>query len=478
MNITGTDGHDRTGLLLVLLMAVFIANVDVTVVNVATHSIRERLNASDTALQLVVSGYTLAYAMLLITGARLGAMYGYRRLFVIGLGVFTVASLACGLASSAAELIVARVVQGAGAALLVPQVLTGIQLSFSGPSRIRAIGYHALAISIGAGAGQLLGGILVSADLFGSGWRAIFLINVPVGAGVMIAALRFLPMHRGGETQKLDLVGLFTLSSAVLLGVLPLILGASQHWPVWTWTSLIASVVPFVAFILVERRIVKRNGYPLINLDLLSRPAIGWGLAAYGAALSTYFALLFTLALYLQEGLAKSALYSGLALLSWVIAFGIGGLAVSRAPVRFAGFAAPVGFLLVFASYCTFSLLLFALHASDLSLFVVLGFGGLGMGIGITAAIRGLTAAVPLRYAPDMSGLIAMTAQISGFAGVSIFGALYFGIVQRAGSGRAMHAFGIVTAAFAVTAVFAVVASYRSTRVSPMKQKDVPLLSA
>jgi MFS family permease len=155
-------------------MGLFITNVDVAIVNVAAPSIHEQLGANGSELQFVVSDYVLAYAMLLITGARLGAMYGYRRLFLVGLVVFSAASLGCGLAPNAIALIVARVIQGIGAGLMVPQVLTGIQLNFAGDSRTRAIGFYAVALSIGAVAGQVLGGVLVQANLFDTGWRPIF----------------------------------------------------------------------------------------------------------------------------------------------------------------------------------------------------------------------------------------------------------------------------------------------------------------
>jgi MFS family permease len=172
---TTTQRQSATWILSVLLMGLFITNIDVAVVNVATPSIHERLQASGSELQLAVSGYTLSYAMLLITGARLGDMYGYRRLFLTGLGLFTIASLACGLAPDAIGLILARVVQGAGAALMVPQVLIGIQLNFEGATRTRAIGYYAVSLSVGAVAGQVLGGALISANLFDTGWRPISL---------------------------------------------------------------------------------------------------------------------------------------------------------------------------------------------------------------------------------------------------------------------------------------------------------------
>jgi Major Facilitator Superfamily len=375
---------------------------------------------------------------------------------------FTATSLICGLAPTAPILILARVAQGVGAALMVPQVLTGIQLNFTDAARTRAIALYSVALSIGAVAGQVLGGVIVSANLFGSSWRPIFLINLPIGAVVMIAGLRFLPAHRGGKPQSLDLWGVATLSIAVLLAVLPLILGHTQHWPAWTWISLAGSVIPFAAFVIIERRISSSDGSPLINLYIVTQAAIAWALAAYGMALLTYFALLFTLAIYLQEGLGKSALYSGLALVFWVAAYGIGGPVVPRVPVRFRRFAAPFGYLVLAASYATISACLLIGYSSGALLFILLGFGGLGLGIGITAGIRHMTTTVPPRYAPDMSGLITTAVQTSGVIGVATFGTAYFSLVPEPGASVAMHAFAIVTAGFAAIALLATLAAYRS----------------
>lgn len=461
--MTQLSGPPTKWVLPVLLMGLFITNVDIAVVNVATPSIHESLHASGSELQFVVSGYVLSYAMLLITGARLGDMYGYRRLFIFGLGVFTLASLACGLAPSAIVLILARVVQGVGAALMAPQVLTGIQQSFDGQSKIRAIGFYAVALSIGAVVGQVLGGVLISANLFGTGWRPIFLINIPIGLATMAAAYPFLPLDRGGRAKRLDLWGVGTLSAAVLLAVLPLVLGHTQHWPVWTWICLAASVVPLSAFIIVERRIAKRNGNPLINLHLLAHPVIGWGLAAYSAALMTYFSLLFTLALYLQQGLGKSALYSGLALVSWVAAFGIGGPVYPHLPARITPLVAPAGCLVLAASYLGMSTCLFGGHLGGPLLMVLLGFGGLGLGIGVTASIRLLTAAAPDAYAPDMSGLITTAAQIAGVFGVAIFGTVYFSLVPTPDPISAMHGFAIVNLGLGLTSILAAIAVYLAT---------------
>jgi MFS family permease len=451
------------GLLTVLLMGLFITAVDISVVNVAAPSIHERLNASGSELQLIVSGYILSYAMLLITGARLGDMYGYRRLFLAGLGLFTLASVVCGLAPDAIVLIVARVVQGTGAALMVPQVLIGIQLNFAGDSRARALGFYSVALSVGAVVGQVLGGVLVSANLFDSGWRLIFLINLPIGAAIMIAALRFLPDDRGGRPRRLDLQGVATLSAAVLLVVLPLTLGRTEGWPAWTWICLAASCIPLAAFVVIERRLTADGGYPLINLHVVTRPAVAWGLAGFAAAGVTYYSLLFILALYLQQGLGKTPLYSGLALVSWVAAFGIGGPIVPHLPARLAPFVAPFGFLILSVSYLAISAMLFSGNSGGGLLFTLLGFGGLGWGIGFTANIRHLAAAVPARYAPDMSGLITTFLQISAATGIAIFGTAYFSLVTQPGPDTARHAFAIVSAGFALAAFLATIALYRSS---------------
>jgi hypothetical protein len=186
----------------------------------------------------VVGGYLIAFAVLLITGARLGQTHGYRRIFLLGVGLFTTASLLCGLAPNVIALVLARVAQGLGAALMFPQTLTGIQLNFAGGQRARAIGLYAMALSACAVAGQILGGALISADLAGSQWRAIFLINVPVGFLVIAAGWRYLPHDAQRTPRRLDLRGVAALSAALLLLVVPLVLGHGQGWPAWTWLCL------------------------------------------------------------------------------------------------------------------------------------------------------------------------------------------------------------------------------------------------
>src|ERR1700733_12597540 len=232
------SGHSRA-LLAVLLGAPFPASVDATIANVATPAIRTSLGASGAEAELVVGGYLVAYAMLLITGARTGQTHGYKRLFLIGVALFAATSVACGLAPDAGALIAARVVQGAGAAMMFPKTMSGIQLHFDGRARTRAIGLYAIALSAGAVIGQIAGG-LISADIAGTGWRAIFLVNLPVCAAVIVAAIRWLPADAGRGTARLDLPGTAVLAVSVLLVMLPLTLGHDLGWPTCTRVSLAA----------------------------------------------------------------------------------------------------------------------------------------------------------------------------------------------------------------------------------------------
>jgi EmrB/QacA subfamily drug resistance transporter len=457
-----------------LLIAPFMAQVDATIANVATPSIHADLGASGAALELVIGGYLIAFAVLLITGARLGQTHGYRRIFLIGIGVFSLASLLCGLAPSPIVLISARVLQGAGAALMFPQTLTGIQLNFSGRQRVRAIGLYAIALSSGAVIGQILGGALISADIAGTQWRAIFLVNIPIGAGVIVAALRHLPVDEHRTARRIDLAGVATLSATMLLLVLPLAVGRSEGWPVWAWISLAASVPAFMLFLAIERRIAANDGSPLVNVHVIARPAIFWGLLTLLAAIGTYYALLFTLAQYLQEGLGHSPLVSGLTLVPWVAAYGIAGQIVRRLPPRMIPAAPRAGCGLLTVAYVAISAALFSGHHSEALLVPLLGVGGLGLGIQFSALIAHLTKAVPTGYAPDLSGVSTTAIQIGGAVGVAAFGTLYLSLTSHTGAAHATHAFALTTAAFAVVALLATGAAHRATRPPTSTETEDP----
>jgi hypothetical protein len=272
-----------------------------------------------------------------------------------------------------------------------------------------------------------------------------------------------MPADPGGRPRRLDLRGVGMLSATVVLALLPLILGHTQGWPSWVWFCLAASLIPLVGFVMLERRLEAHDAYPLINLHVLTRRTIAWGLTAYAAASLTYFSLLFTLALFLQQGLGRSPLYSGLALVSWVAAFGIGGPVVPHLPSRAMPLVAPFGYLVLALSYLVISAVTFTNQSGTMMLFLLLGSGGLGSGIGFTANIRRLTAAASPRYAPDMSGVITTVQQTAGLIGIATFGTLYFSLVPAPDPSTALHGFAVVSAGFSLMALLATAAAYLST---------------
>jgi MFS family permease len=465
----GPEPNNRGWLLAVLLAMMFMYQADATIVNVATPSIHAHLGASGAALELVIGGYLLASATLIISGARLGYMRGYRRMFLAGVSVFGAASLACGLAPDPAILVVARVIQGIGGALAFPQVLTSIQVHFDeGPARTRALSLYSIALAGGAVAGQVLGGLLVSADLLGLQWRPIFLVNVPISLAVVLAALRILPPDGPADRSKrLDVPGAATLSSAVLLIILPLTLGREAGWPTWTWACLSASLPMFALFMAIERRRTADGRSPLINLHVIGRPAIAWGLWPQALAGSTYYGLLFTLALYLQHGLGRSALVSGLTVVPWVVAFGVPGRLLGRLPAGARPLLPLIGCVILAAAFGSISVGMLAGNRSEVLLLALLGVGGFGLGTNFSSILVHLTAAATPRYAADISGVFTTGLQIAGAIGVAAFGSLYLSRTTHPGALSATHAFGLVTAAFALVALVAGATGYLATRSRP-----------
>jgi MFS family permease len=404
--------------------------------------------------------------MMLITGARLGQAFGYRRAFLAGVSLFSLASLGCGLAPAPVVLIAARILQGAAAGVMFPQALTGIQLHFSGAERMRAISSYALALSAGAVSGQVLGGLLVSANVAGLGWRTVFLVNVPVGAAAVLAGLRYLPADSRGQSG-LDLAGVALLSVTVLLVVVPLTLGNAAGWPSWAWASLAASLPAAAAFIAAQRMVAGRGGTPLLDVRLFTVPVIRWSLVALTTASGTYYVLLFTVAQYLQAGLGRSPAQSGLMLVPWVAAFGLAGQLVRRLPAS--RWLPGAGCLLLAVAYAAISGVLFAGERGDLPLAPLFAAGGLGLGINFAALTGRMTGAVSARHAPDISGVSATLMSIGGSVGVAGLGSLYLTLARTGtpaapGAATAAHAFAVTAAALAGLGGLAAMAAYRAAR--------------
>lgn len=452
--MSSAGGRGRRGLVIALLSGQVMAGVDTAIVNVAAPSIRAQLGATDGEIALVVSGYVLVYAVLLQIGARLGDIHGYGKVFRTGLMVFTAASLGCGVAPNTPALIAARLLQGFGAALMVPQVLVGIHRGYSGDARRRALGLYSFALAGSAVLGQVVGGALVTLDVGGIGWRPIFLINVPLGLIALRAARDHLPAFASATRRPtLDLFGAALLSLSLLLVIVPLVFGPELRWPPWTFAVLAAAIPALAAFVVVERRVARRSGMPLLQLAVVTRPAVAWGLAANVAAAAGYFALLFTLALYLQEGMGRSPLYSGLSLIPWVVAFGVLAPPLASALARRTRFTIAWGYLLLAVSLVALSLSV-GHGGSHALLLLTLGTGGLGLGVGFAALLSRLTDTVPERHAADVSGLLNTTSQLAGTLGVATFGTAYLTLSE---STTAPDAFATVTLTMAVSSLAATI---------------------
>lgn len=427
----------RTGgnvLLGTVLIAMFMAVLDVAVVNVALPTIHTTLHASGASLQLAVSGYTIAYAMLIVTGARLGDLIGHGRMFRIGLAVFSLGSLACGLAPNAAALIGFRAFQGLGAAALVPQVLSLIQRNFSGAARLRATSLYTAVIAGGAAVGQVLGGLLVSADLFGSTWRPVFLINVPIGIVAYFVAARVLPKDRGEPGRGLDPVGVAVLTPTVLAFVLPLVLGHDEDWPLWGWVLLAASVLGVVAFVLVERRVERSGGVPVIPGRTLRLPQFSVSVLAMSVGMATMTGGFFVLTLHLQGALGFSALDAGLAGAPAAAAIFTVSMTWRRLPAAAHPWLVVGGFLTTAASAAWLAGVLHGGGTGGGARWVATALFGVGLGASYSPLLGRMLSRVPMSDAADASGVISTAAQLSQVVGIATFGTVFLDLAARPGA--------------------------------------------
>ncbi len=455
--------------LAVLLIGQFMAILDVSIVNVAAPTLRADLHASGAGLQMVIAGYIISYAVLLITGARLGDRFGHGRMFRLGLIGFTAASLACGLAPNTATLVTFRLLQGVAAALMMPQVMSLIQRTFSGAARIRALSLYSAVIACGAVVGQVLGGVMVSADLFGTGWRPVFLVNVPIGLVLVALAGRHLPAGRGERERQLDPAGVVLLSLAVLLLVVPLVLGHEEHWPVWGWVSLAASAVLFPVFVAVERGVARRGGSPLVSVHVLRARGMIAGSATLFIALINYAGYLFSMALHLQSGLGESPAKAGLVFAPAAVGFAVTGLTWRRLPARLHGHIIPFGLVVAAASYLLLGLILHGGSEGGVAMEVDLLVLGLALGLAFSPILTVALTHVPLAHAADASGVLVTVFQLGQVIGVATLGTLYLTLVHGAGAHASAHAISVTDVALCLSALVA--AGFAVALVRPRAEK-------
>jgi EmrB/QacA subfamily drug resistance transporter len=420
----------RAGTLPIVLTGVFITILDFFIVNVAIPSIQSDLHASAAAVQWTVAGYGLAYGSGLLLGGRLGDIFGRRRMFALGLALFTLASVACGLVPDAATLVAARVALGASASLLAPQVLAILRTAYSGPAQVRAINAYALTMGLAAVFGQLIGGLLIQADLLGMGWRACFLINVPIGVAALAMTRRMVPESRPDGAVRLDLGGAALVTLALAATLLPLIEGREQGWPLWTWLSLATAAALFLTY---ARR---RHESPLIDLALFRERAFTAGLLtqlAFTMGMAAYF-LIF--ALYVQEGRGLDALQAGLIF----VPIGAGYLAASLlAPRLVARFGRQVIALGGLTRALGLALLLLAVSRDTPIGWLVpaLAIDGIGMGLALAPIMGTVLARVAPHHAGAAAGVLTTAQQVGGALGVGIVGIVFYGSL----SGGVAHAF-------------------------------------
>jgi EmrB/QacA subfamily drug resistance transporter len=441
MNTHTAAGDPRRWLALpVLLTGAFLPPLDFFIVNVALPSIRASLKASSAELQFVISAYAATYAVFLITGGRLGDLYGRRRMFLLGISGFTVASLLCGLAGSPQMLLAGRMLQGMAAAALAPQVLASIRVMFPLAEQSRALGLYAATFGIAATLGQLLGGVLISGHWWGLGWQLIFLVNLPVGIAALIGGFYMLQESHAAHAMKLDLGGVALLSVALGLLVYPLVEGREQGWPAWTYAMLAASLVMFAVFIRYEVHVARQGGSPLIDVHLFREGDFSLGiLITLGFYLTSAFVL--TYAVYMQDGLQRNALQTGLATLPFTIGYFFGSMFAARMigmlghrtlPLSCAMQASGFGIIVAVISH--------ALPHSALVPGLVLA--GLGFGIAMPSLIRVVISGVEAHHAGLASGMVITALQISAALGVAIIGGVFYSALHGQSTSAAYdHAF-------------------------------------
>jgi EmrB/QacA subfamily drug resistance transporter len=427
----------RTGrgawlVLAAVLPGMFMNVFDFFVVNVATPVLHSNLGSGPAALELIVGGYGLTFSLGLVTGGRLGDRYGRRRAFFVGMAAFTLASAASGLAPTSDILVIARLVQGAAASMMVPQVLAIIRVSFPARERRIALGVFGMTIAAGQVSGQALGGILLSANIFGLSWRPIFLVNVPVAALAFLLGFRRVPESVSPTRPSLDLAGVGLLTLAAGLLTIPIVEGGALGWPLWCWLFLAA--VPFAgaAFIWWEHR-VRATRQPLVDLGLFRSKDFRRGLFVNVTLYATITSFFFVLGLYLQTGRGDSPMVAGLTFVPLAAGNFVASLSSSTLVGRFgrstltAGAAFQIAGLLV---------LLAAASPGRPTALVLCGVTlfGIGQGLLVPPIIGVVLSRIPVADSGAPAGVLATVQQMSGTIGLAL---VSLGFFAGVGSGHA-----------------------------------------
>ncbi|MEV3910328.1 MFS transporter [Streptomyces canus] len=415
--------------LMVVLTGYVLSIVDASIVNVALNSISDDLHGGPAALELVVSGYGLTYALGLVLGGRLGDAFGRQLLYAYGLAAFTVTSALCGLAPTIEVLIVARLLQGAAAAMLVPQVLATIQAVTVGQARARAIGMYGATAGVGMVIGQILGGLLVSLDVAGIGWRMVFVINVPIGVAALLAVRR-VPATRADAKPGFDPLGTVLFGATMVCVLAVVVAGPDLGWPLWLWSLLAVAAVGALALVRVERGLEARGGSPLLSPSVLSHPGMRRGLAAMVPFSAGFGAFLFVYALIAQGHFGFDGLASGAGMAPFAVAFFVVAQFTPRIAAALGGRIVTLGTVVQGASLLLLALVLWLgwPHPSLALVLVGIGFFGAGAALIGPTLFRTILADVPSAQAGMGSGVLVTSQQMATALGATVGGTLYISL--------------------------------------------------
>jgi MFS family permease len=445
----------RWWVLWTMVAAQFMFVVDAFIVNVALPTIRADLHASAAQIEAVITIYLIAYAALVIIGGRLGDIFGAKPAFLSGLIGFTLASIWCGLARSGDELILARLVQGATAALMVPQVLATIHVLFPDGERPGAFAIYGLALGCGGAVGFLLGGVLVTFDLTGLGWRTVFFVNAPIGLAIAALAWGLMPRVPPRSGARLDLAGATVLFAGLLCLIGPLLFGRDLHWAPWLWLVMLLGVLVIAGFLDLERRVERKGGLPLIESALATDPAFRRGLSGAFCFFAGNLSFYLVLTLFLQGHLGFSPWDAGLTVLPLALAFVVASRHGAARSVKRGAAVLIDGCVVQMVGLGGLALSAAVIQTPAMLVLVLpLTVFGYGQGLVMAPLSSLVLSTVPRANAGSGSGVYATTAQIANASGVAAIGALFFtvqdGISDRAAFLAALAAVGAMIAASAL----------------------------
>jgi EmrB/QacA subfamily drug resistance transporter len=415
----------------IVLIASFMVLLDISIVNVAIPSIQRDLHASYAQIQFVIAGYQLSYAVILITGGRLGDIVGRKLMFITGVTGFTLASLLCGLAQSGEQIVGFRVLQGLMAALMYPQIFSIIQVVIPPQRRATAFGLFGATIGLATITGPLAGGLLIKLNLAGMDWRPIFLINLPIGIGAVIAALIYLPESKAPNAPKLDLLGVAIVSVGLFLVTFPLVEGRDAGWPWWSWAMFAVSLVVFAVFAAFERSRERAGKDPLVALSLFKNRSFMAGVVLYFVFFSAMPALFLSLTLWLQIGLGFEPLKAGLTTIPFAVGSGVFSGVAARFVTRFGRNLLSIGGAVLVAGVLAtiFTARQVGPGLQGPELIPALFLSGIGLGLVISPSVNFILAAVENKDAGSASGVITTVQQTGGALGIAIIGVIFFGLI-------------------------------------------------